>query len=231
MQYLASHPSYISATPLEGGVSNYLYRLTKKDGSTVILKHAEPHAAFDKTWSYGIERMACEHAALFSIPPALLSLSSPSPGAVDIPSVIAYDKDKHNLIMSDCGAASRDLHTAFPSLTSEQRKDYGRRLGLWLAALHKCSTIDKTAFAANIAAKERKGMDQRIALLSAGLTLASSGTGTPDQIASEQREFAESLEPFVVTVTEKETGCVVHGDFWPGNVLVSPSLSEQRRIS
>lgn len=225
-EYLASHPAYISATPLEGGVSNYLYRLTETDGSTVILKHAEPYAAFDRTWFYGIERMACEHAALSSILTALLSSSSAIPGAVEIPHVVSYDHGEHNLIMSDCGAATKDLHTAFPSLTPVQRVDYGRRLGLWLAALHKCTAIDKTAFSANVAAKERKGTDQRISLLSAGLPIASSGAGTPVQIASEQREFIELLEPFVVAVTDTDAGFVVHGDFWPGNILVSPAPAE-----
>jgi hypothetical protein len=226
LEYLASHPTFISATPLEGGVSNFLYRLKKTDGSTVILKHAEPYAAFDKAWSYGIERIACEHAALSSIPIALLSSSSAGPGAVKIPHVISYDHGEHNLIMGDCGASTKDLHTAFPSLTSVQRVDYGRRLGLWLAALHKCTGIDKAAFSANVAAKERKGMDQRISLLSAGLPIASSGAGIPDQIASERQEFLELVEPFVVAVTEADTGSVVHGDFWPGNILVSPSPAQ-----
>lgn len=225
-EYLASHPTFTSATPLEGGVSNYLYRLTKTDGSTVILKHAEPYAASDKTWSYGIGRIACEHAALSSIPTALLSSSPASPGAVEIPHAVSYDHDGHNLVMSDCGASTKDLHTAFPSLTSVQRVDYGRRLGLWLAALHKCTGVDEAAYSANVAAKERKGMDQRISLLSAGLPIASSGTGTPDQVASEQREFIELLEPFVVAVTDRDTGGIVHGDFWPGNILVSPSTAE-----
>ncbi|KAH8892253.1 hypothetical protein GQ53DRAFT_746181 [Thozetella sp. PMI_491] len=224
-EYLASHPTYTSATPLDGGVSNYLYRLTEKGGSTVILKHAEPYAASDKTWSYRIERIACEHAALSSIPAALLS-SSARLGEVEIPYVISYDDGDHSLIMSDCGASAKDLHTAFPSLRPVQRLDYGRRIGLWLSALHKCTTIDKAAFSGNIAAKERKGMDQRISLLSAGLPLASSGSGTPAQIASEQREFLELLEPFVVAVTEADTGCIVHGDFWPGNLLVSPTPTE-----
>ncbi|KAH8671689.1 kinase-like domain-containing protein [Xylariales sp. PMI_506] len=229
--YLDSHPIYISATPLDGGVSNFLYRLTKKDGSTVILKHAEPYAACDKTWSYGIERVACEHAALSLIPTALLSSSSADTGEVEIPHVISYDHSEHNLIMSDCGGSSKDLHTAFPSLTSAQRMDYGRRLGLWLAALHKCTGVDTAAFSANIAAKERKGIDQRISLLSAGLPIASSSAGTPAQVASEQREFAELLEPFVVAVTEVETGVMVHGDFWPGNILVSTSPAETTKDS
>ena len=140
--------------------------------------------------------------------------------------MISYDHGEHNLIMSDCGAATKDLHTAFPSLTSVQRVDYGRRLGLWLAALHKCTAIDKAAFSGNVAAKERKGMDQRISLLSVGLPISSSGAGTPVQITSEQREFLELLEPFVAAVTDTDTGCVVHGDFWPGNILVSPSPAE-----
>lgn len=227
--FLASHPTFTSANPLEGGVSNYLYRLTKTNGSTVILKHAEPYAAFDKTWSYGIERIACERAALSSIRTALLSSSSAVLAAVEIPYVISYDHGDHTLIMSDCGSSTKDLHTAFPSLTSLQRVDYGRRLGLWLVALHKCTGIDEAAFSANLMAKERKGMDQRISLLSAGLPIASLGTGTPVQIASEQREFIELLEPFVAAITKADTGPVVHGDFWPGNILVSPSPAETRK--
>ena len=221
-EYLASHPAYISSLSLEGGVSNFLYRLTKKDGSTVILKHAEPYAAFDKTWSHSIERIECEQAALTSIPAALLSALPTSPGAVEIPKLISYDHQEHNIIMSDCGTAATDLHTAFPNLSRVSRVDCGRRLGQWLAALHKCTAIDKTAFSGNVVAQDRKGMDQRISLLSAGLPIASSGTGTPLEIALERQEFTQLLEPFVVAVTTAKSGSVTHGDFWPGNVMVSP---------
>lgn len=217
-EYLKANPTFVSADLLEGGVSNFVYRLTKTDGSTVILKHAEPYAAFDKTWSYGIERIRCEAAALSSIYAALPPSGC---GAVETPQVISYNESEHNLVITDFGAASKDLHTAFPSLTPKQREDYGRRLGTWLAALHRCSTIDTTAFASNIKAKERKGMDQRKALLSAGLPSANSDKADPDQVAAEKQAFIDLLEDFVVAVTEADAGCVVHGDFWPGNILVS----------
>lgn len=224
-EYLKDNPTFVSADLLEGGVSNFVYRLTKTDGSTVILKHAEPYAAFDKTWSYGIQRIKCEAAALSSIYAAL----PPSDcGAVETPRVISYNDTQHNLIINDFGPASKDLHTAFPSLTPKQREDYGRRLGKWLAALHQCNTIDTAAFASNIEAKERKGMDQRISLLSAGLPSANSDTASPEQVAVEKQEFNDLLEDFVVAVTGAEAGCVVHGDFWPGNILVSTAPVEDR---
>lgn len=103
-EYLKANPNFVSADLLEGGVSNFVYRLTKTDGSTVILKHAEPYAAFDKTWSYGIERIRCESAALSSISAALRPSDC---GGVETPQVISYNDSGHNLIISDFGAASR----------------------------------------------------------------------------------------------------------------------------
>lgn len=222
-EYLRSNPAFASATLLEGGVSNFVFRITKTDGSTVILKHAEAYAAFDKNWVYSIDRVECEHMALLSIPAALQSTPSADLGEVEMPRVISYDSSGNNLIINDFGSTSKDLHTAFPFLTSEQRMDYGRRLGSWLAALHQSTAIDKAAFSKNVKARDRKGIDQRISLLSAGLPIASSGVGNPDQIASEKGEFLELLEDFVVAVTEADSGNVVHGDFWPGNILTDPS--------
>lgn len=215
--YLACNPEYTSAAPLDGGVSNYVYRLTRPDGSSAILKHAEPHAIHDKNWAMDMKRVEYEHAALSSISEALLSSAAAREAYVKIPRAIAYDTDKYNLILSDCGTATKDLHTAFPSLTPAQRVETGRRLGLWLASLHHCATVDKATFQAN-ERRDRQGMDQRIDLLSAGLPAG----GTPDEKAA----FVALLEPFVATALQPSSRCVVHGDFWPGNVLVGPSHEE-----
>ncbi|KAJ6788144.1 hypothetical protein PWT90_03245 [Aphanocladium album] len=222
-EYLASHQEYTSATPLEGGVSNYLYRLTKSDGSTVILKHAELHAVHDENWVMDMGRVESERAALTSISAGLQTSASARDAAVDIPHVIEYDERKYNLIMSDCGAGTKDLHTAFPLLTPDQRVDVGRRLGLWLASLHQCSTIDRSGFAAD-ESTSRQGMDQRIGLLSAGLPSANSDAATPEEVAAEKKAFLELLEPFVATARKASRSCVVHGDFWPGNILVGPPI-------
>lgn len=221
-EYLASHPEYTSAAPLAGGVSNYLYRLTRADGSSVVLKHAEPHAAFDENWAMDMARMKHEHAALSSIAEALSSSAPAHAAAVEMPRVITYDADKYNLVLSDCGTATKDLYTAFPSLAPAQRVDTGRRLGLWLAALHQCTAIDKTAFAAD-ESRDRQGMDQRIGLLSAGLPAADAAD---ERAAEEKVAFAALLEPFVVAALRPSRRCVVHGDFWPGNILVGPSQEE-----
>lgn len=211
--YLACNPEYTSAAPLEGGVSNYVYRLTRADGSSVILKHAEPHAIHDENWAMDMKRVKYEHAALSSISKALLSSAAAREAKVEVPSAIAYDADNYNLILSDCGAATKDLHTAFPSLTPAQRVDTGRRLGLWLASLHHCNAIDKATFYAD-ETRDRQGMDQRIDLLSAGLPAG----GTPVEKAA----FVALLEPFAAAAIQRSSRCVVHGDFWPGNVLVGP---------
>lgn len=214
--YLASHPEYTSAEPLEGGVSNYLYRLTKTDGSTVVLKHAEPHAAHDENWAMDMARVESERAALVSIADALQSSDAARRAAVEIPRVIAYDEANHNLIMADCGTDTKDLHTAFPSLSPQQRVDVGRRLGMWLAALHQSSTIDKSSFGSD-EPQDRQGTDQRISMLCAGLPSAGLDT---DEAVAEKKAFVALLEPFVQSAKQPSQRCVIHGDFWPGNVLV-----------
>ncbi|KAJ3499234.1 hypothetical protein NLG97_g496 [Lecanicillium saksenae] len=228
-EYLASHQEYTSAVPLEGGVSNYLYRLTKADGSTVILKHAEPHAVHDENWIMDLSRVESERAALMSISAALQPSSSARDAAVEIPQVLEYDAENYNLIMSDCGTDTKDLHTAFPSLTPEQRVAVGRRLGAWLASLHQSSTIDRSAFAAEDS-PDRQGVDQRIELLSAGLPCANSDTATPQEAAAEKTAFLKLLEPFVARVLKPSNASVVHGDFWPGNILVGPVNGDQAAV-
>lgn len=87
--YLACNPEYTLAAPLDGRVSNYEYRLTRPDGSSAVLKHAEPHAIHDKNWAMDMKRMECEHAAISSISEALLSSAAIREANVKIPRAIA----------------------------------------------------------------------------------------------------------------------------------------------
>ena len=73
-EYLEAHQfTPISVQLLSGGSANYVYRVINHDGSTRILKHAEPYLHSNKDFAFDSKRMNYEARIL----QALSSSESP----------------------------------------------------------------------------------------------------------------------------------------------------------
>ncbi|KAF2841722.1 kinase-like protein [Patellaria atrata CBS 101060] len=181
---------------LSGGTANFTFRIKNGEHSSVI-KHAE---AFIKAMSHIpllVDRMDFEMAALTKIPPLL-----PVDDLISLPRVIGYDTVKKMLHISDAG--DRTLKEAYtdPQLDIQA---YGIRIGTWLAHLHFVTEDldigdNKTAKSIN-----------RYVYENLPATLEKCGYDP---------ELGRKVDEQFGALLFKDNECVLHGDFWPGNIIV-----------
>ncbi|KAF2422077.1 hypothetical protein EJ08DRAFT_487149 [Tothia fuscella] len=188
-------------TPLSGGTANFVWRLTTLLGRTSIIKHAEPYIASNSTMVFPVERMDFEKMAMETVGSIL-----PNNGDVRIPVVLHYDSDAHVLQLSDGGP--RTLKEAYTD-ESVDIKSIGVGLGKWIAQLH-FSTTDETV---------RHKFDNKTAKYIYrhsynNLTTSLKEYGYDTNLGSRINERFGSL-------LASDDVSVCHGDFWPGNILLS----------
>lgn len=183
---------------LTGGTANYVFRLTNPSGETCILKHAEPFVRSFSSMPFSVERMNFEATALQTVN-SRLSQEDPT---IHIAQFVDYDEDQHVLTMSDGG--SRDLKTAYTD-PSVDVMNLGRKIGRWLADLH--SATKSARMGENTVAKIYRHSYLNLAN-------ALEEYGFDKQLGVRVNEEFGSL-----LATDDE--CICHGDFWPGNLLLS----------
>ncbi|KAK0509468.1 hypothetical protein JMJ35_007862 [Cladonia borealis] len=184
---------------LNGGVGNFVWRMISKSGESVIIKHAEPYvAASASRMPFPVDRMDFEHRMLSYLTEKPLVQETP----VFTPQCYEYDAENHALWLEYAGRRTFKEAYTDPALDIPQ---LGRELGKWLAIFHReASSLDignnKTAKAiyrysySNVATSLSKyGLDPAIG----------------EQV---DREYGSLLAT--------DDGCICHGDFWPGNILV-----------
>ncbi|KAF2669039.1 kinase-like protein [Microthyrium microscopicum] len=196
---LALDPEETYATAeLSGGTANFVYRLTDTQGSTSIIKHAEPYVRTHPDIQFPVVRMDFEANVLRALPDVL-----PSSEVIQPVGVLAYDSEAHVLRLSDGGSTT--LKDVYSTLSEAEVQEAGGRLGRWLARFHlatKAMDIGDNQVAKNIYRHSYKWLASRLEKY-----------GQDKSIGERNNEMFGSL-------LATDDGMVCHGDFWPGNVLV-----------
>lgn len=189
---------------LAGGSANFVWRAVEKSGKRIIIKHAESFVKAAPGLPFSVDRMDFEHRATTTLPPLLDSSS-----LVSIPEVYRYDSDSHVLMMEDGG--NRTLKEAYVD-SALDISAFGIALGRWLAGLHQ--RTKSAAIGNNQAAKSM-------------YRFAYSRLAGALQKYDQDPSLAEQIDARYGSLLQTDDECVCHGDFWPGNVLIS----EQGRLS
>jgi aminoglycoside phosphotransferase (APT) family kinase protein len=191
------------ATPLAGGLVNYVWRVVDAGGHSYILKHAEAALKFDESMESDPARLAQEARSMQAL--AVRSVCERERG-VGVPGVVAFDVDLHALLMTDAG--DYDLAAAYKEGALDMHA-VGSRLATWLAALHL--------------ATQGAATDGEWANAHADKWWAIAADALPECMA--RHGYASSTgkrakEEFLLS-RPGEVSCCVHGDLRPENVLVS----------
>lgn len=194
-----------SIEQLEGGLTNHVFRITIPSGDTTILKHASSLIATssaETAFHLPVDRMDFEHTALTA-----LSNHIPSNTPIQLPHIHSYDQENHILTMSDGGP--RTLKAAYTDPTLDIPA-LGAHLGRYLANLH--ASTRTTDIGDNKTAK---------AIAPYAYTHLAS--------VLEQYNHPPTLAPLINarygTLLQTDNECICHGDFWPGNVLLSTTTT------
>ncbi|KAI4928959.1 hypothetical protein J4E85_005581 [Alternaria conjuncta] len=197
---------------LSGGNANYVFRVTKHDGSTSIFKHAEPVLKLNKDFALDPARMDYEVRIL----EALSSTESPLPTSLTGSNVhaarfLTYDRSEKLLQIEDGGR--RNLKDAY----TDPKLDIlyiGEQLATWLAALHIAARNFSLASPDQTADSNNNPIAVNVYRYSYNdLHTALTQFGHDPQLAVLINEKFGSL-----LATDDE--CLCHGDFWPGNILI-----------
>lgn len=165
----------------------------------------------------------------------------PADSLVTIPEIYLFDPDASVIIMEDCAATSTsDLDTSTLTLKEYLLRTAGTRpsppdesiarqigvaLGEFIATLHGKSKTDEEVL-------DRFDMNQQARVLSAWATygrLRSTLSGPdalpalsepPFEISESELEKIDVVAEKAQTLIRTSREALVHGDFWPGNVLV-----------
>uniref|UniRef100_A0A0B7KEG1 Aminoglycoside phosphotransferase domain-containing protein n=2 Tax=Bionectria ochroleuca TaxID=29856 RepID=A0A0B7KEG1_BIOOC len=197
-------------SPISGGSSNFLWRMTTPSGEKKIVKHAEPFLAGRPATPFPLYRMGLEVHAL-DIIPQLLASDDQKDGMIRLPTLTSYDKDSHVLILDDMGRDS--LHNVYEDPRLDI-KMIGEAVGRWLARLHNSTTGEEI---------KRKFEHP---------TARSMYRWNFNNLSSVLKRYGynpapgERLNARYGALLETDELCVCHGDLWPGNILVS-GLADQ----
>ncbi|KAF8249404.1 kinase-like protein [Wilcoxina mikolae CBS 423.85] len=207
-------------TRLTGGFANFTLRATVTPSSsapvdnaaTVIIKHAEPFAALFPHVSFDPIRCHFEHVVLASPPPAVTCARGLT---LKIPTAYHYDKHHHILVLSDAGENSVTLKAWLlsPDSSTLKTSSLGQGLGVFLRSLHRWrgfpeprNELEKNTQAAKL------------------WTWATYGRliETIDLFPSLLTPYKELFIDVISAPEVDEEKTLLHGDFWCGNILLSP---------
>ncbi|KAG2338358.1 hypothetical protein BDR05DRAFT_893824 [Suillus weaverae] len=227
---------YLSNTPfashtinaLTGGFANFTYRIYLNDSfegkETFVLKYAAPYvAASGGTMALPTERQKFDAEAL-----RLVYKMHADDDVITVPNVHLFDEEAHVMIIDDCGTDARTLKQlmideALPRTVAE---DIGAAIGRFLGRIHawnKDASFDMGIFSNNEVGKMISALvtyGRLISTLSGRdniAALADPGLDIPEGTLAVISKLAETRSSEIDSTAEVLT----HGDFWPGNIMVS----------
>ncbi|PZD34641.1 kinase [Pyrenophora tritici-repentis] len=205
-------PGIANVQLLSGGTANYVYRVTKHDGSKSIFKHAAPYLHMNKSFALDPTRMNYEAHVLEKFS----SSASPFPAALESSNVHAvwlfsYDKEPKLLEIEDNG--SRNFKDAYTDKTLEIPL-IGKDLAAWLAALHTCSQEMSLKLPGHIPDTNNNPIAVDI------YRHSYRNLHTPLSLFGHDPQLAHRIDDEFGILLATENECICHGNFWPGNVLV-----------
>ncbi|KAG1757815.1 kinase-like domain-containing protein [Suillus lakei] len=223
-----SNTSFASHTisVLAGGVANFTYRIHLNDPfegkETFVFKYAAPYVAESSgTMAFPTERQIFEVEALRLV-------RKISDDVITVPAVHLFDEEAHVIIMDDCGTDTRMLKQlvideALPQILAEE---IGTAIGHFLGRIHawnKDASFDMGIFSNNEVGKMISALvtyGRLVSTLSGRdniAALADPGLDIPERKLAIISKLAETRSHEIGSTTEVLT----HGDFWPGNIMVS----------
>lgn len=219
--YVADTPfSCSNVTALTGGYGNYTFRLHLANPymgqKTLVLKHGKAWLPADK-----LDRQTYDAEALRRVRTIL-----PADSLVTTPNVYLFDTTSHVIIMEDCGADAVPLKELFlqdGALSVGIAHKIGTALGTFLAQVHTWGRNDEVLdfFEGNREARMISAWATYGRVVSTLTTDNLPALSDPplDVSAQELEDLAAVADDTAETIrSARET--VVHGDFWPGNMMV-----------
>ncbi|KAH7914754.1 kinase-like domain-containing protein [Hygrophoropsis aurantiaca] len=229
-----------TVTRLSGGFGNFTYRIqliAQHEGrATYVLKYAAPYVAVSlEAIPFSTDRQKFEAEAL-----RLAEKLPASHAAVTAPIVRYFDEAAHVLIIDDCGEDLRTLKQAMvdgvipPTLAEEIGSALGAYIG-HLHSLHGDPSVDISLFETNDIAKTMSGWVTygRLKSTLTGEDGISSLSDPPisNDIPEEDLQTISDLADARIQSINLAKGALTHGDFWPGNIMVSYCTDAKDGIS
>ncbi|KAG0701720.1 kinase-like domain-containing protein [Suillus ampliporus] len=227
---------YLSDTPfashtisvLAGGFANFTYRIHLNDPfegkETFVFKYAAPYvAASGGEMACPTERQKFEVESL-----RLVRKMHADNDVITVPAVHLFDEEAHVIIMDDCGTDARTLKQLVidEALLQTVAEEIGATIGHFLGRIHawnKNGSFDLGIFRNNEVGKMISSLVTYGRLISTLggrdniAALADPVLDVPEAKLDIISKLMETRSHEISNTTEAFT----HGDFWPGNIMVS----------
>lgn len=163
----------------------------------------------------------------------------PATSLVTVPNVHLHDEEAAIIVMDDCGQEAvllKDLLLRDGAIPISTARTIGAALGVFLAQLHAWGKGDDVLdfFEGNAQARTLTAWATYGRVVS---TVSGADSQLPAALRDPPLDIPETQLQAVAKVVERTTGMictaretVVHGDFWPGNILVKLAGEEVERV-
>ncbi|KAF7436409.1 Carboxy-terminal domain (CTD) phosphatase [Pleurotus ostreatus] len=213
------------ALPLSGGTANFIYRISLlrpvEGHSSLILKHGRP---FVGNIPFSLQRQAYEVEALKWIS-TWIAPDSP----VKVPAVVHFDEDKAVIIMEDVGLDAKTLKQLLldGAVSQATAKNVGNALGEFIANVHRRSGGEVELLRGFDANEHGKSISSWATYGRLASTLEGEDmpvlSDPPLNVSKETMNTIAMLSKERSSQINASADCLVMGDFWPGNIVLSPT--------